>query len=102
MSVTKEFLAITNMNWGFTTQYIRSDGEKGLGNGWKEMIAAKGITFMLSPPDTPDQNGLAERSGGGDHDYRAKTSHTEQIASQTVATHSFTRCTSFKSHSSTA
>lgn len=32
VSVTKEFLAITNTNWGFTTRYIRSDGEKGLGN----------------------------------------------------------------------
>ena len=64
VSVTKEFLAITNTNWGFTTRYIRSDGEKGLGNEWKETIAAKGITFTPSPPDTPDQNGLAERSGG--------------------------------------
>ena len=64
MSVTIEFLAITNKNWGFTTRYIRSDGEKGLGTEWKEMIAAKGITFTPSPPDTPDQNGLAERSGG--------------------------------------
>ncbi|CAE7034426.1 hypothetical protein PTTW11_05430 [Pyrenophora teres f. teres] len=65
VSVTKEFLAITNDNWGFKTRYIRSDGEKGLGNEWKELIAAKeGITFTPSPPDTPDQNGLAERSGG--------------------------------------
>ncbi|KAE8855424.1 hypothetical protein PTNB73_10081 [Pyrenophora teres f. teres] len=64
VSVTKEFLAITNDNWGSKTRYIRSDGEKGLGNEWKELIAAKGITFTPSPPDTPDQNGLAERSGG--------------------------------------
>jgi hypothetical protein len=64
VSVTREFLAITNTNWGFTTRYIRSDGEKGLGKEWKEMIAAKGITFMPSPLDTPDQNGSAERSGG--------------------------------------
>jgi hypothetical protein len=31
VSVTREFLAITNTNWGFTTRYIRSDGEKGMG-----------------------------------------------------------------------
>ncbi|KAI8397360.1 hypothetical protein FOFC_20632 [Fusarium oxysporum] len=30
LSATQEFLAITNDNWGFTTRYIRSDGEKGL------------------------------------------------------------------------
>jgi hypothetical protein len=62
--VTKEALAITDSNWGFTTRYIRLDREKGLGNEWKELIAAKGITFTPSLPNTPDQNGLAERSGG--------------------------------------
>ncbi|RKK17208.1 hypothetical protein BFJ66_g17994, partial [Fusarium oxysporum f. sp. cepae] len=64
LSITQEFLAITNDNWGFTTRYIQSDGEKGLGKRWKYFIAMKGITFSSSPPDTPDQNGLAERSGG--------------------------------------
>nr|QCF41193.1 CcxB [Bipolaris sorokiniana] len=64
ISVTKEFLAITNDNWGFTTRYIHSDREKGLGNEWKELVAARGITFTTTPPDTPEQNGLAERSGG--------------------------------------
>ncbi|KAG7000123.1 hypothetical protein FOFC_03570 [Fusarium oxysporum] len=64
LSITQEFLAITNDNWGFTTRYIQSDGEKGLGKRWKYFIAMKGITFNSSPPDTPDQNGLAERSGG--------------------------------------
>ncbi|KAI8406119.1 hypothetical protein FOFC_13588 [Fusarium oxysporum] len=28
LSITQEFLAITNDNWGFTTRYIQSDGEK--------------------------------------------------------------------------
>ncbi|SCO78293.1 uncharacterized protein FRV6_02506 [Fusarium oxysporum] len=64
LSATQEFLAITNDNWGFTTRYIRSDGEKGLGKKWKYFIAMKGIIFNPSPPDTPDQNGPAERSGG--------------------------------------
>jgi hypothetical protein len=64
LSITQEFLAITNDNWGFTRRYIQSDGEKGLGKRWKYFIAMKGITFNSSPPDTPDQNGLAERSGG--------------------------------------
>ncbi|KAI8405770.1 hypothetical protein FOFC_13231 [Fusarium oxysporum] len=56
LSITQEFLAITNDNWGFTTRYIQSDGEKGLGKRWKYFIAMKGITFNSSPPDTPDQN----------------------------------------------
>ncbi|KAM5528855.1 reverse transcriptase domain protein [Fusarium oxysporum f. sp. phaseoli] len=64
LSATQEFLAITNDNWGFTTRYIRSDGEKGLGKKWKHFITMKGIIFNPSPPDTPDQNGPAERSGG--------------------------------------
>ena len=64
VSVTKEFLAITNNNWGFVTRYIQSDGEKGLGNDWQELVTARGITFRSSPADTPEQNGLAERSGG--------------------------------------
>jgi hypothetical protein len=64
LSATEEFLAITNNNWGFTTRYIQSDGEKGLGKKWKDLIRNKGITFNASPPDTPDQNGSAERSGG--------------------------------------
>jgi hypothetical protein len=64
VSVTQEFLIITNDNWGFTTRYIQSDGEAGLRNKWRDLIATRGITFNVSPPETPDQNGLAERSGG--------------------------------------
>ncbi|KHO10745.1 hypothetical protein MAA_11654 [Metarhizium robertsii ARSEF 23] len=63
LSVTQEFLAIKNDNWGFTTRYIQSDGEKGLGKKWKDFVIIKGITFNPPPPDTPDQN--------GDHDYRS-------------------------------
>lgn len=64
VSVTNEFLVLTNDNWGFITRYIQSDGESGLGQKWQDLIARRGITFNPSPPDTPDQNGLAERSGG--------------------------------------
>lgn len=64
LTITRDFLAITNDNWGFTTRYIQSDGEKGLGKKWKDFIAMRGITFNPSPPDTPSQNGPAERSGG--------------------------------------
>ena len=64
VSVTREFLVLTNDNWGFTTRYIRSDGESGLRQKWRDLVAMRGITFQSSPPDTPDQNGLAERSGG--------------------------------------
>lgn len=64
VSVTRDFLALTNGTWGFTTRYIQSDGESGLGQRWQDLAVTKGITFNPSPPDTPDQNGLAERSGG--------------------------------------
>jgi hypothetical protein len=64
VSVTKEFLVLTNDNWGFTTRYIQSDGESGLRQKWQELIGSRGITHNPSPPETPDQNGLAERSGG--------------------------------------
>jgi len=64
VSITRDFLALTNDNWGFTTRYIQSDGESGLGQRWQDLVATRGITFNPSPPDTPDQNGLAERSGG--------------------------------------
>lgn len=64
VSVTQDFLVLTNDNWGFNTKYIQSDGESGLAQKWQDLIAMRGITFNPSPPNTPDQNGLAERSGG--------------------------------------
>jgi len=64
VSVIKEFLVLTNDNWGFTTRYIQSDGESGLRQKWQELIGLRGITHNPTPPETPDQNGLAERSGG--------------------------------------
>jgi hypothetical protein len=45
LSVTREFLALTNDNWGFTTRYIQPDGESGLGQKWHDLVATKGITF---------------------------------------------------------
>ncbi|PCD22316.1 hypothetical protein AU210_016105 [Fusarium oxysporum f. sp. radicis-cucumerinum] len=35
LSITEEFLAITNDNWGFTTRYIQSDGEKVQRKQWQ-------------------------------------------------------------------
>src|SRR5690242_10596378 len=52
LQVTQEFLAITNDNWGFTTRYIQSDGERGLGEAWKDLIRKRGIAFNPSPPRT--------------------------------------------------
>jgi hypothetical protein len=45
LSVTREFLALTDDNWGFTTRYIQLDGESGLGQKWQDLVATKGITF---------------------------------------------------------
>jgi len=44
VSVTREFLAITNDNWGFTTRYLRSDGERGLGSGLTRRLSSQNGT----------------------------------------------------------
>lgn len=44
--------------------FIRSDGEKSLGGEFEKFLISKGITFEVSAPDTPAQNGHSERKGG--------------------------------------
>ena len=44
--------------------FIRSDGEKSLGDEFHKLLINKGITFEPSTPDTPAQNGHSERKGG--------------------------------------
>ena len=44
--------------------FIRSDGEKSLGDDFSDMLAEKGISFEPAAPDTQAQNGHSERKGG--------------------------------------
>lgn len=43
--------------------FVRSDGERSLGNDWDTYCASKGITYEFSAVDTPAQNGHIERLG---------------------------------------
>ena len=64
VSILKEFLAITNKNWGFKTRFLHTDNDTGFREAWDKVIKDYGITHTKSPPHTPSQNGPAERSGG--------------------------------------
>ena len=44
--------------------FIRSDGERSLGNNFNDLLVEKGITYESSTTDTPEQNGHSERKGG--------------------------------------
>jgi hypothetical protein len=60
----KDFYAYVNQRWGCKISIFHTDGEKGLGNQYNAWTATLGISTITSPPDTHDQNGAAERSGG--------------------------------------
>ena len=60
----QDFYAYVNQRWGRKISIFRTDGEKGLGNKYDSWTASLGILTQTSPPDTPELNGLAERSGG--------------------------------------
>jgi hypothetical protein len=63
-NTVRQFCAYTQTRWNLPVRVIQTDGETGLGNTTKAWLAAQGISLNPSPPDTPDQNGAAERSGG--------------------------------------
>jgi hypothetical protein len=64
LKVLKEFIAFVQTRYDCTVRMLCSDGEKGLGDNFEEWIKAEGLTFELSVPYTPEQNGAAEHSGG--------------------------------------
>jgi hypothetical protein len=101
LSVTQDFRALANDNWGFTTRYVQSDRESGLGQKWQDFVATKGITF------NSDHQRLQVRTVGlnvlgGDHADSAQDLHTEQVASRDLALHRLARYPSFESHPSAA
>lgn len=50
--------------YGGKVVFVRTDGERSLGNEWNTFMASKGITLEPSAPNTPAQNGHSERMGG--------------------------------------
>jgi hypothetical protein len=60
----KETLIKLTQAWGYTIRQFHSDGERSLNTQWHELIRIAGITYRFSPPNTAEQNGGAERSGG--------------------------------------
>jgi hypothetical protein len=62
--IVTAFLNLAKTRFNCTVRFFRTDGETSLGNKFKELIAARGITTERSAPATQAQNGAAERSGG--------------------------------------
>lgn len=50
--------------YGRTVAFFRTDRERTIRLEAKDFLESKGITLETSLPDTPEQNGHAERSGG--------------------------------------
>jgi hypothetical protein len=48
----------------YTIKYLRMDDERGFGKSLRDMAARRGIKIELRSPNTPAQNGAAERAGG--------------------------------------
>jgi Reverse transcriptase (RNA-dependent DNA polymerase) len=64
VSIIREFLNMAQNRYGHKIRYFRTDGERALGHKFDDLMTVHGITTERSTPDTPAQNGAAERSGG--------------------------------------
>ena len=60
----KRFTAFIWNQYKCKIQIFHTDGERSLGNDFTDWIATEGISIEITAPDTPAQNGSAERSGG--------------------------------------
>ena len=60
----KDFYAYVYQRWGCRITIFHTDGERSLGDKYNTWTAELGITTYTSAPDTQDQNGSGERSGG--------------------------------------
>lgn len=49
--------------FGPGVKWIHSDDEQGIGTKIEALLDAEGVIWEISTPDTPEQNGAAERSG---------------------------------------
>jgi hypothetical protein len=64
LAALKQCAAYVKRRWGFDIVIWKHDGERGIGKAYNTWIAEEGYTVEQSPPDTQDQNGDSERSGG--------------------------------------
>ncbi|KAF5197653.1 Transposon ty1-dr1 gag-pol polyprotein, partial [Thalictrum thalictroides] len=58
------FVEYVKRHWGFDIVTWKGDGEKSLGSKWVVWINSHGYEVETSSPETQEQNGDAERSGG--------------------------------------
>ena len=61
--VIKEFLEMVKTRYNLTVYFIRTDGERTLGDRYAELTCKYDIITEHSVPDTPKQNDVIERSG---------------------------------------
>ncbi len=67
LKTLKQFTAFVKTRYNCTIQGFRTDNERSLGKKSQDWFKLKGITLETSAPYTPEQNGSAEHSGGGDN-----------------------------------
>ena len=56
-------ISLIKVRWNRDVVFIRSDNEKSYSNDFKNELQRRGITLESSAPETPAQNGHAERKG---------------------------------------
>jgi hypothetical protein len=57
-------LKLIQHQWGFITRFLRLDGKTSLIPIRQQLAKEEGLILEISAPDTHEQNGAAERSGG--------------------------------------
>ena len=62
INIIKDFLNMARIRFNLSVRFIRTDGKKTLDNEYARITS--GITTERTAPDTPAQNGVAERAGG--------------------------------------
>jgi hypothetical protein len=63
IDIIEAFLNMIETRYNLSVRFICTDREQTLGNKYTNIVALRGITTERSVPDTPEQNGVAERSG---------------------------------------
>ena len=62
--IVREAINVIKTRFNATVVFLRSDGERSLGNEFNDLLVETGITHEPSASDSPEQNGHSERKGG--------------------------------------
>jgi hypothetical protein len=62
-SIIRKALNWINNKYKTNVVYLRSDGERALGNEFADLMDEKGIKYESTAPDSPEQNGQSEKMG---------------------------------------